>query len=326
MDAEESSASAAAAAAEEEPKSSSATAAVAASTKRKTWWQMLTVGGSQYDAFMMEASQQVGQSLLALPWAFSLMGFPLAIISLFGLSVASMWTQSLLIGLLMEYRQIVATDVNHPRHGDTTYTASYHEVIGSLRGQRWANFSLLVVFVALLGLSVVQMTVTASNLYMLNPGLNTRTYTLISGLVFSSLCFVPDFRDYRLLATVGVLATLYSAFYLTIEAAITEPIQGVQYGAPTDFFGFFTGFTDLLFMFGGHTAAVEKAAEMDRANLYDRAYGEWAVGPFLRVEWNTLHKYNSLTLTFLSLSQRMQPSTCTSSLFLQESQDITGSD
>lgn len=54
------------------------------------------------------------------------MGYPLAIISLLGLSIASMWTQALLIGLLTEYRHMIACDINHPRHGDEHYTASYH--------------------------------------------------------------------------------------------------------------------------------------------------------------------------------------------------------
>jgi len=54
---------------------------------------------------LMEASQQVGQSLLTLPWAFALMGYPAAILCLLTLSLASMWTQYLLISMLAEYRQ-----------------------------------------------------------------------------------------------------------------------------------------------------------------------------------------------------------------------------
>ena len=36
------------------------------------WWARFGEGGTIFDAFLMEASQQVGQSLLTLPWAFSL--------------------------------------------------------------------------------------------------------------------------------------------------------------------------------------------------------------------------------------------------------------
>ena len=35
------------------------------------WWARFGEGGTIFDAFLMEASQQVGQSLLTLPWAFS---------------------------------------------------------------------------------------------------------------------------------------------------------------------------------------------------------------------------------------------------------------
>ena len=63
------------------------------------WWARFGEGGTIFDAFLMEASQQVGQSLLTLPWAFSLMGYGWAITSLLGLSLISMWTQHLLIAL-----------------------------------------------------------------------------------------------------------------------------------------------------------------------------------------------------------------------------------
>ena len=53
------------------------------------WWARFGEGGTIFDAFLMEASQQVGQSLLTLPWAFSLMGYGWAITSLLGLSLIS---------------------------------------------------------------------------------------------------------------------------------------------------------------------------------------------------------------------------------------------
>ena len=112
----------------------------------------------------------------------------------------------------------------------------------------------------------------SSNLYLLAPVLQTRTYALIIGVAFSSLCFVSSFRDYRLLSLIGVASTFYTAFYLVIEAASHEPVENVEYTAPTDFFSFFTGFTDLLFIFGGHTAAIEKASEMNSPEKYHVAY------------------------------------------------------
>ena len=105
-------------------------------------------GGTFLDAVLMEASQQIGQSILTLPWIFANMGFSLgestssrqyvvydsiifhhrffttivlifpfsisflqilliisAIILLILVSCAGMWTQNLLISLLVEYRK-----------------------------------------------------------------------------------------------------------------------------------------------------------------------------------------------------------------------------
>ena len=114
------------------------------------WWARFGEGGTIFDAFLMEASQQVGQSLLTLPWAFSLMGYGWAITSLLGLSLISMWTQHLLIALHAEYRMRLSQDKEHPRHGDEDYIASYHEVFGYLMNKWWGRFSVVIVFLALL--------------------------------------------------------------------------------------------------------------------------------------------------------------------------------
>ncbi|KAL7536611.1 hypothetical protein ACHAWF_005513 [Thalassiosira exigua] len=275
-----------------------------ASRNKRPLWLRIFQGGTQVDAFMMEASQQVGQSLLSLPWSFSLMGYAGGVASMLFLSVTSMWTQFLLISLMTEYQHVVATDKSHPRHGDKEYVASYHDVMWSLKGEPlgrplssivrrlkklrltqkhttldvlcegkfWGRLSLLVVFFALLGLTVAQIVATASNLYMLTDALPKRTHSLITGAVFSLLCFVPNFRDYRLIAFVGVVSTFYTACFLTAAAAARGPSEDVEYGAPTTTYGFFLAFTNLLFMFGGHTAAVEKAVVMDKPGMYDRAY------------------------------------------------------
>jgi hypothetical protein len=47
-------------------------------------------GGTMFDAFLMEASQQIGQSILTLPWIFANMGFTLGIICLISITLASM--------------------------------------------------------------------------------------------------------------------------------------------------------------------------------------------------------------------------------------------
>ena len=43
--------------------------------KDAPWWKKFVSGGSGLDAFQMEAGQQIGQSLMSLPWTFALMGY-----------------------------------------------------------------------------------------------------------------------------------------------------------------------------------------------------------------------------------------------------------
>ena len=67
-------------------------------------------------------------------------------------------------------------------------------------------------------------------------------------------------------------ATFYTACFLTFNAISRGPNAGVSHDSPTRKQKFFTGFSDLLFMFGGHTAAIEKADVMDNPRIYDYAY------------------------------------------------------
>jgi hypothetical protein len=116
-------------------------------------WGILA-GGTMFDAFMMEATQQIGQSILTLPWIFANMGFTLGMICLILVTCASMWTQHLLITLYTEYR----TETNATLPGkevdeEKNHIASYHEVIAFAAGPRWGNFSRVMVILALGGLS-----------------------------------------------------------------------------------------------------------------------------------------------------------------------------
>lgn len=221
------------------------------------------------------------------------MGYALGVVCLLGFSFASAWTQTLLITLLAEYRKqkregeklgdTVATETTctkteaQLRHqGEDDHIASYHTIITYFAGHWWGNFSLLVVSVGLIGLSTVQIISTASNLYLLEiPGLDKRDLSLITSGVFAIVSFLPTFRDYRAFAALALLATTYTAWYMTISSAVQGPIEDVQYDAPSDLRGFFTAFTSLLFMFGGHIGAVEKADVMSKSRWYLCLSFEW---------------------------------------------------
>jgi hypothetical protein len=101
-------------------------------------------------AFMMEATQQIGQSILTLPWIFANMGFTLGMICLPPVTCASMWTHHLLITLCTEYR--AETNVTLPGKEvdeEKKHIASFYQVIAWVAGPRWGNFSSVIVILAL---------------------------------------------------------------------------------------------------------------------------------------------------------------------------------
>ena len=86
-------------------KSSSSKAAGTGGSSNKFSCSNSISGGTLFDAIIMEAAQQVGQTILNLPWIFANMGYTLGLVLLFLVTVASMWSQNLLITLLVEYRK-----------------------------------------------------------------------------------------------------------------------------------------------------------------------------------------------------------------------------
>ena len=112
--------------------------------------------------------------------------------------------------------------------------ASYHDVIEHFAGRRWSIFTLVVVAVALFGLCIAQIIATASNLFLLqdesNYALNKRSLTLIVGGIFLLVALVPTAREYRPLSMLAVVATFYTACYMTIASVVEGPVDDVQYG------------------------------------------------------------------------------------------------
>ncbi|OEU14426.1 Aa_trans-domain-containing protein [Fragilariopsis cylindrus CCMP1102] len=231
-------------------------------------------GGTFFDAVLMEASQQIGQSILTLPWIFANMGFSLAIILLILVSCAGMWTQNLLISLLVEYRK------------EKYFIAKRAALVNNMpaavadnddnAGPIWGTFSIFIVILALGGLSVAQIISTSSNLYLLNWGIDKRLLSCIVGAVVSLTCFIPTYREYRAFTFLGLIATTYTGWYMTITSLVEGPIPNVDYTGPTTLQSFFTCFSAMLFMFGTHAAGMEKADVMNKPSRYDVAYG-WSI-------------------------------------------------
>lgn len=197
-------------------------------TKASLWWAACTMGGTVFDGFLLAASQEVGQSILTLPNVFAQVGFAAGVILELLFATLALYTNFLLVSMHAEYRQKLMRE-NDPRHQDKFYIASYHEIMESLVGVWLKRFSLIVVFFALLGLTTVQIIATSSNFYLLDDSLSKRSWSLIWGGVFSLIAFVPTFRHYRLLSIFGILTTTYTAWFMTIAAAIEGPAEDVVY-------------------------------------------------------------------------------------------------
>ena len=158
---------------------------------RSALFKLLFDGGTLFDAFLMEAAQQIGQSLLTIPWIFSLMGYAGAIISLLIFSVLAMWSNHLVISLLTQFRYELNRE-GDPRASTPGYIASYGDVIGWFCGKKFSIFTHIVVILSLVGTSVGQIIATASNLFLLqdpeNYAFSKRTITCIIGGIFSLEC------------------------------------------------------------------------------------------------------------------------------------------
>ena len=234
-------------------------------------WKNLFIGGTVFDGFLLAASQEVGQSILTLPNVFSQVGFAAGISLELIFATLALYTNYLLVSMHAQYRQKLK-DPDDKKHHDPYYIVSYHEILDSLVGPWLKNVSVAVVFFALIGLSTVQIIATASNFYILKDDVSKRNWALIWGGIFSMVVFVPTFRHYRLLSVLGILTTTYTAWFMTITSVVEGPQEDVVYDAPESLEGFFTGFVQLLFIYGGHTSNIEVADVMDKPGSYDKSY------------------------------------------------------
>jgi len=105
-------------------------------------------------------------------------------------------------------------------------------------------------------------------MYILSDALSKRDWALLWGAAFSLIAFVPTFRHYRILSVLGILTTTYTAWFMTITSAIEGPQDDVVYDAPENVQDFFSGFVQLLFIYGGHSSNIEVADVMDNPASY----------------------------------------------------------
>ena len=162
----------------------------------KNTFKNIMIGGTVFDGFLLAASQEVGQSILTLPNVFAQTGFIGGVILELVFATLALYTNYLLVSMHAQHRHNLKVS-GDAKHDDPFHIVSYHEIMDSLVGKWMKYFSLTVVFFALLGLTTVQIIATSSNMYILDPTTDKRTWSFIWGGLFSLVAFVPTFKHYR---------------------------------------------------------------------------------------------------------------------------------
>ena len=94
--------------------------------------------------------------------AIAAVGYAAGIIAVVFISILCMWCQFLLVSLLAEYEHIIATNPNHPRHGDKNFTASYYDVSEYIH-------SLYKSYLCYLYMNMIMYDICLSNTYQKRP-------------------------------------------------------------------------------------------------------------------------------------------------------------
>ncbi|XP_004302648.1 PREDICTED: auxin transporter-like protein 2 [Fragaria vesca subsp. vesca] len=210
-------------------------------------------GGSVWDAWFSCASNQVAQVLLTLPYSFSQLGLLSGILLQLFYGIVGSWTAYLISVLYVEYRSRKEREnVNFKNH-----VIQWFEVLDGLLGPYWKALGLAFNCTFLLFGSVIQLIACASNIYYINDNLDKRTWTYIFGACCATTVFIPSFHNYRIWSFLGLGMTTYTAWYLTIAAAVHGQVEGVTHSAPQKMVLYFTGATNILYTFGGHAVTVE---------------------------------------------------------------------
>ncbi|XP_028803745.1 auxin transporter-like protein 1 [Neltuma alba] len=218
-----------------------------------TFKSFLWHGGSVYDAWFSCASNQVAQVLLTLPYSFSQLGMLSGIIFQIFYGFLGSWTAYLISVLYVEYRSRKEKEnVSFKNH-----VIQWFEVLDGLLGPYWKAIGLAFNCTFLLFGSVIQLIACASNIYYISDKFDKRTWTYIFGACCATTVFIPSFHNYRIWSFLGLGMTTYTAWYLTIAAAVHGQVDNVTHSGPTKLVLYFTGATNILYTFGGHAVTVE---------------------------------------------------------------------
>ncbi|CAL5095239.1 unnamed protein product [Urochloa decumbens] len=196
---------------------------------------------------------QVAQVLLTLPYSFAQLGMVSGVLLQIFYGLMGSWTAYLISVLYVEYRARKEKEgVSFKNH-----VIQWFEVLDGLLGPYWKAAGLAFNCTFLLFGSVIQLIACASNIYYINDRLDKRTWTYIFGACCATTVFIPSFHNYRVWSFLGLGMTTYTAWYITIAAAVHGKVDGVTHSGPDKLVLYFTGATNILYTFGGHAVTVE---------------------------------------------------------------------
>ncbi|EFJ35797.1 hypothetical protein SELMODRAFT_165549 [Selaginella moellendorffii] len=241
-------------------------------SSKQSWFYVLFLEGtSVFDAWLNSSSFQVSQVLLTLPYSFAQLGFVSGIAYQILYAAMGCWSCYMTSSLYVIYREKRAMRANT----FVDYEAQsilWYEVLDGLLGSNW-KLAGLVVNLGYQILTCVIFLVGCSSLsYLLNSYVDKRTWTILLVFCFILIVFIPRAQHYRIWSCIGIVATSYTAWYITIATIYHGKNSNATHSAPNNTAGYFVGATNLLYTFGGHAVTIEIVDAMKKPEKFKTVY------------------------------------------------------
>ncbi|EFJ32775.1 hypothetical protein SELMODRAFT_85340 [Selaginella moellendorffii] len=229
-------------------------------------------------------SLQISQVLLTFPYSFAQLGLVSGILYQLLYAAMGCWSCYMTTSLYIIYKERRAKQKNpmdcHEYRSIQAMlllilfldSLQWYEVMDGLLGWRW-KIAGLVFNTGDQFLTCVIFLVGCSSLtHSLNHHLNKRTWTLVLTGCFLTMVLIPRAQHYRIWSSIGIVATTYTAWYLTIASILLGPEPDVKHTAPPSTVQYFVGATNMLYAFGGHAITIEIADAMREPKNFKVVY------------------------------------------------------
>lgn len=249
--------------------------------KEGVWAYLLRIcveGHTVPDAFMTCACAQVGQIMLNSPGALFLMGLYSGAISMVFFLGSGYWTLYQFMALYLEYKRCKIKDGSwYESEGKHIKVVQAFEIFGFFLG-KWAYISsVILAFVALIGVLMTQINACANNMFFVDSSRTKQEWSLIYGgaMVFTMSC-IPRFTHFRFLNVIGLVTVGYTAIYIIIVACQGGLNAWAIKGWPKNSQEWFNGASIWLAILGTHAVTMETLESMEQPKYFKEAFvGAW---------------------------------------------------